>query len=169
MRKLKSIETISCLAALAAGVLLHFVYGWSGQSPFAAWISPVNESTWEHLKLLFYPLLFISIVEYYLLKKPETDYWNIKTYAILLGMLFIVACFYTYSGILGFTYLPADIAIFFGGVIFSYWYSYRYLKEGTRYPLSNLPFFFILAVAALSFVVFTWMPPRIPLFSPYAA
>lgn len=164
MHKLKSTETVSCLLTLVGGVLLHFLYNWSGHSPFAAWFSPVNESTWEHLKLLFYPLLLISIAEYYMLDKPKTDYWNIKTYAILLGMAFIVAAFYTYSGVLGFTLFPVDIGIFFASVVFSFWFSYRYLKEGTHYTLSNIPFFTILALAALAFAVFTWMPPQIALF-----
>ncbi len=81
MHRLKSIEIASCFTAMAGGVLLHFLYDWSGHSPFAAWLAPVSESAWEHLKLLFFPLLFISIAEYYLLDKPKTDYWNIKTYA----------------------------------------------------------------------------------------
>ena len=165
MHKLKSVETLSCLITLAGGILLHFVYGWSGHSPLAAWIAPVNESVWEHLKLLFYPLLFVSIAEYYLLDQPDTDYWNIKTYAILIGMAFITAGFYTYSGILGFTWIPADIGLFFAGVILAFCYRCRYLKEGTRYTLSNIPFFLILAVCALAFILFTWMPPHIALFA----
>lgn len=165
MRKLKSTETISCLLCLAAGVLLHFLYDWSGHSPFAAWLSPVNESVWEHLKLLFFPLLALTIAEYYLLDQPKTDYWNIKTYAILLGMAFILAGFYTYSGILGFSLVPVDIGIYFTGVTVSFLYSYRYLKEGTKYTLSNIPFFLILAVTALLFAVFTWLPPEIALFA----
>lgn len=164
MHRLKSIEIASCFTAMAGGVLLHFLYDWSGHSPFAAWLAPVSESAWEHLKLLFFPLLFISIAEYYLLDKPKTDYWNIKTYAILLAMAVILAGFYTYSGILGFTLLPVDIALFFCGIAVSFWYSYRYLREGTSYTLSNVPFFLILAVTALLFALFTWLPPRIPLF-----
>lgn len=165
MYKLKSIEILSCFFTLAGGVLLHFVYDWSRHSPLAAWIAPVNESTWEHLKLLFYPLLLVSIAEYYLLDQPDTDYWNIKTYAIFIGMAFIIAGFYTYSGILGFTLVPIDIGLFFAGVILAFFYSYHYLKEGTRYTLSNIPFFMILAVSALLFILFTWIPPRIALFA----
>lgn len=43
-------------AALALGVLLHFLYGWL-PNPLTALLSPVRESLWEHLKILFYPLL----------------------------------------------------------------------------------------------------------------
>lgn len=44
-------------AALVLGVVLHFVYTWL-PNPVTALISPVRESIWEHLKILFYPLLF---------------------------------------------------------------------------------------------------------------
>ena len=39
---------------LATGTLLHFTYEWSGENPFVALYSPVSESVWEHLKLLFF-------------------------------------------------------------------------------------------------------------------
>ena len=40
--------------ALVAGTLLHFVYEWFGGNVWAV-IGAVNESTWEHLKLLYFP------------------------------------------------------------------------------------------------------------------
>lgn len=43
-------------AALALGVLLHFLYQWI-PIPLTALISPVRESLWEHLKILYFPLL----------------------------------------------------------------------------------------------------------------
>lgn len=48
-------------AALILGVLLHFLYGWFPNS-VTALISPVRESLWEHLKILFFPLLLSGIV-----------------------------------------------------------------------------------------------------------
>ncbi len=38
-------ETVGLLVVLAAGNLLHFVYDWTGQSPIAAPLAAVNEST----------------------------------------------------------------------------------------------------------------------------
>lgn len=48
-------ETVGLLVVLAAGNLLHFVYDWTGQSPIAAPLAAVNESTWEHMKLFITP------------------------------------------------------------------------------------------------------------------
>ena len=34
------------------GVLLHFLYGWTGENVLVALFSAVNESVWEHMKLV---------------------------------------------------------------------------------------------------------------------
>ena len=49
-----------CILTLILGTLLHFLYEWTGYNYLVGFISPVNESTWEHLKLLFFPVLFLS-------------------------------------------------------------------------------------------------------------
>ena len=35
------------------GTILHFLYDWTGESILVSPFSGVNESTWEHMKLLF--------------------------------------------------------------------------------------------------------------------
>ena len=47
-------------AAAALGVLLHFLFEWF-PNPVLALISPVRESIWEHVKLIYYPLLAVSL------------------------------------------------------------------------------------------------------------
>ena len=46
------------------GTLSHFFYDWTGQGALIGLISPVNESTWEHMKLVFFPLLLSSSRQY---------------------------------------------------------------------------------------------------------
>lgn len=48
------------LAAAALGVPLHFLFSWF-PNPVTALISPVRESIWEHVKLIYYPLLAASL------------------------------------------------------------------------------------------------------------
>lgn len=36
---------------------LHFSYAWLGKLNMVGMFTPINESIWEHLKLLFWPLL----------------------------------------------------------------------------------------------------------------
>ena len=66
------------------GTLLHFVYEWTN----SLWVSPfsgVNESTWEHMKLLFWPMLIFAIFESFFFKDYES-FWCIKLKGILLGL-----------------------------------------------------------------------------------
>lgn len=46
------------------GVLLHFTYEWSNDNPAVGLFSAVNESTWEHLKLIFFPMLLLTMIEF---------------------------------------------------------------------------------------------------------
>ncbi len=51
------------------GTLLHFLYDWSGQNRFAAIFSGVNESTWEHMKLLFFPMFAFALIQSFFFKE----------------------------------------------------------------------------------------------------
>ncbi|MCQ5120584.1 DUF6512 family protein, partial [Coprococcus eutactus] len=44
------------------GVLIHFTYDRSGVNPAIGLFSAVNESSWEHLKLIFFPLLLLTMI-----------------------------------------------------------------------------------------------------------
>ena len=55
------------------GVLLHFLYDWSGQSILIAPFSGINESTWEHMKLIYYPMFIFSIYKVVILKVIKTS------------------------------------------------------------------------------------------------
>ena len=53
---------LSYLAAAGAGILLHFLFHWL-PNPVLALVSPVRESVWEHVKLLYFPLLAVSLIQ----------------------------------------------------------------------------------------------------------
>ena len=53
---LKTYTIIGVFFVLAAGSLAHFLYDWTGSNAIAGLFVPVNESVWEHMKLLFFPM-----------------------------------------------------------------------------------------------------------------
>jgi len=61
VKKLSAKPWIVFFAALALGVLLHFLHSWL-PSPVTALISPVRESLWEHIKILYFPLLAAALI-----------------------------------------------------------------------------------------------------------
>ena len=104
-------EIISAIFMLVVGTLLHFTFGWSNNNPLIGTFSAVNESTWEHLKLLFFPMLISTIIGYFYKWKVIPNYLCAKVLGIILSMSFIVVFFYTYTGIIGTNFAIVSIII----------------------------------------------------------
>ncbi len=147
------------------GVLLHFTYEWSGDNPIVALFSAVNESTWEHLKLLFFPMLLLTIIELLFTEKRQlpSNYLFARTIGILSGMAFIVIAFYTLTGV--FAKLPdaVNIALYFLGVFLALCIENK-INRGNSQNHSAFAAIILLALT-IAFFVFTKYPPSIGLFA----
>ena len=146
------------------GVLLHFLYEWSGENIFVSLISAVNESIWEHTKLIFFPMLFFGIIEYTALGKDFKSFVFTKTLGALLGITLIPALYYIINGVFGPTADWINIAIFFVTVAVVYLIETALLKKD-KFELKPawLPFVILTALVVL-YIIFTFFPPQIPLF-----
>ena len=142
------------------GILLHFTYNFSNNNFLVGSFSAVNESTWEHLKLLFFPLLIFSLLSFKFIKKKYSNYLCIKFKSILLGLMFIITFFYTYTGIIGENITLIDILSFFIAVFISHYYSYKNINNKCQ---KNL-IYIIVSLLLISFILFTYNPPKINLF-----
>ena len=145
------------------GTLLHFLYDWTGKSTLAALISGVNESTWEHMKLLFWPMFLYAILQSFFFK-DQAEFWCVKLRGTLLGLALIPLLFYAYNGVIGPSPDWLNIAIFFLSAAAAYIYETKQLKSGTaRCHFPKLAFAALCAVALL-FVIFTFATPEISIF-----
>ena len=95
------------------GTLLHFLYEWSNENQIIALFSAVNESTWEHLKLVFFPMFVAGIVEYFALRGKTKNMIQAKAVAIVFAICFIIVFFYTYTGIIGTNFLYLIYCLFY--------------------------------------------------------
>ena len=147
--------------ATALGTILHFLYDWTGATLVAP-ISAVNESTWEHMKILFFPMLIFAYIQSFFFKDYK-GFWWVKLIGTLVGVCAIPILFYTFSGAFGespdwlnitFFFLAAGLGYFVEGLLF---------KKEFSIPLSFIPIGILLTVAVM-FAVFTFSPPRLPLF-----
>jgi len=157
-------EIIGFIFVVVFGSLLHFVYQWSGNNRIVGLFAPVNESTWEHLKLLFIPTLLYSIVEYFAVGKYYPNFIVAKALGIVFGMIAIVAIFYTYTGIVGKHFLWADILTFVLGVAVAYLYSWRIIHKPPISLNTQITGIILVLVLMLCFAIFTFSPPHIQLF-----
>lgn len=153
---------ISGIIVMVLGSLLHFVYDWTTNNQYIAALSAVNESTWEHLKLLFYPMLLTTIIGYFAIGKEYSNFLFARLLGILISIVFTIVFFYTYSGIIGNNFAPIDIGIFFVAVILGEFVSYKVLNSNLKCnKYASLSLFVVLLIC---FIVFTYKAPRIGLF-----
>ena len=149
--------------ATFGGTILHFLYDWTGGNVLVSPFSGVNESTWEHMKLLYWPLLFFAPVQRPFFRE-QANYWCVKLAQILLGLALIPVLFYTYNGAFGKSPDWINIAIFYisAGLVFLFerW-AFKHNQLSCKHPRLALAAICLIGVL---FVVFTFAPPRIPLF-----
>ena len=114
--------------ASLGGTLLHFIYDWTNESPFAALFSGVNESTWEHMKLLFFPLFVFAVVQSFFFKEYD-NFWCVKLIGTLSGLISIPILFYTYNGAFGKSPDWLNITIFFISAAITFLVETRLFKK----------------------------------------
>lgn len=161
-KRILKYEIISTIFIILLGALLHFTFKWSSSNPIIGTFSAVNESVWEHLKILFFPMLITTLVGQLYLKKYKPNYLAIKTQGILLALAFIVIFFYTYSGIIGNHYPLVDIISFVIAVLIEEIYTYKKLKTSTI-KNNNLAII-TLTLLSISFIIFTFYTPQLGIF-----
>jgi uncharacterized membrane protein HdeD (DUF308 family) len=132
----------------------------------AAWIAPlsgVNESTWEHMKLLFWSMFLFSIVQSFFFKDRK-DFWYVKLKGILLGLALIPIIFYTYNGAIGKSPSWFNIAIFFITTAIVYIYETKEFNKNKMKFISPKLAISLLSAIALLFVAFTFKTPELEIF-----
>ena len=164
-KKLKTVQIVVIILAIVFGTLLHFTYEWSGENRIVGLFSATNESVWEHLKLVFYPMLILAIVEYFVVKKEANNYIEAKSLGIFLAIAFIIVFYYTYTGIIGKTFFIIDILTFIISIILGEWVSYKLMiRKSESTTLSKILSSAIIFYFLISFILFTYNPPNINLF-----
>ncbi|MBE6155263.1 MAG: hypothetical protein E7164_00725 [Firmicutes bacterium] len=159
MKKTKFIkyEIFSALGIMIVGTILHFAYSWSNNNPLVSLFSSVNESVWEHLKILFYSYLLFTLVGTLIFRNKS--YFSNKTIAIYKSLGFIITFYYTYSGIIGQSVPIIDILSFYLAIIIGQISSYK-KREIYNFKLIIA----LLIVTSLAFTIFTFYPLEIGIF-----
>ncbi len=145
------------------GTLLHFLYEWTGESVLTALFSAVNESTWEHMKLVFFPMLAFAVVQRRFFREYK-NFWCVKLFGILTGLILIPVLFYTYNGAVGKSPDLLNIAFFFISTATAFVFETYLLKKGVPHCKRPYSAFALICLIGILFVIFTFITPQIPLF-----
>lgn len=164
MNQLKCYSIIGAVFVIIIGSISHFVYEWTGNNPVIGFFFPINESTWEHMKLIFFPMLIYSFFFWKNLRNSYPCLLSSCYFGMIVGTLAIPVIFYTYTGILGNHFFILDIATFIIAVIISFLTIYQCTlscavqKYNKFLKISVLMFF-------LMFMIFTYFTPKLHLFA----
>lgn len=157
-------EFFGVIVISIVGCLLHFVYKWSTNFRPLALISAVNESTWEHLKIAFWPALAYSILEYLPLSSITNNFIIAKAACLLVILVSIIVLFYSYTGIIGHNYLVIDISIFVLSIYLGQKISFKLLTMDKLPNFFNTASIFIIVILILQFSLYTFFPPKLQIF-----
>ena len=163
MRSLKSYILTGIILVSALGTFLHFAYDLSDNNFLVGLFTPINESIWEHTKLIFFPILIYGL--FLSLKQSDVypDIYSVTILGALVGVFLIITTFYTYSGIIGNHFAFVDISIFYVSVITAFYVTYKTaLSSNIKKWSTTLTLLSILMIGL--YINFTLYPPNIPLF-----
>lgn len=162
-KKLFQFSLAGLLFVTIVGTLMHFVYDWSGQNSFVALFAPVNESVWEHMKLLFFPMLVFQIYQYAKLGEEYPRILCGGLYATILGTFSIPILFYGYEKIFGKSNFAVDISIFLLSVLIGMIFNYL-LADVCKGEWCQKLSLLLTAFLTIAFFLFTFFPPEGVLF-----
>ena len=153
---------LTCIATMLAGCVLHFLYHW-WPNPVTALVSPVNESLWEHVKLVFWPYLAAALILNR--DRPGGVRPWLLTLPLLCGITLLLGWLYHVT--LGGEALWVDLALYAAVMVLGFWLPTRFSGpfRGARWLLP------ILAAAILALLIawFTVRPPEALLFRDLSA
>lgn len=162
MEKIKKYEIAGAIFTIIVGTLLHFVYNWSGQSHFIGFFGAVNESTWEHLKLAFWPTFIFAIFEWFMFGRKQKNFCFASAVKLISMPIFIILLFYGWLLVFPDNFIW-DISIFIVSVLLGYWFGYRILKTKKDFKKESLSTALIVLVF-IAFSLFSYFPPQYFLF-----
>jgi hypothetical protein len=143
------LRRLVCLLGLAlVGTGLHFVYDlWPNW--FTALFAPVNESIWEHLKLLYWPLLGLALATCWQDESARSD----ACQALLLACGTLLVVGYGYHNLLGQDGLWFDLILYYALLAWGF-YKPKSLRPFPRWN----GFFWLTLALGVAVLWLTWHP-----------
>jgi len=164
--KIKYWELIGIIPIILFGTTLHFWFEWTGYWRPMALIAAVNESTWEHFKMGFWPSLLYALIEYPFLKQAAKNFWGGKFFGLLTMPIVTSLLFYGYTAITGHHYLIADAVIFILSIVAGQLVSLNILTAAKPMPPMAQPLFAVgLFLMIAAFSLLSYYPPTNFLFA----
>lgn len=145
------------------GTLLHFTHGWFKRGVLVHLLSAVNESTWEHMKLIFVPAMLLLFPAIYLYYDQFPNFWASYSLMLLAMLILIPAQYYTMKLFWDRVPFQLTIALFYISIFVGV-YLWHYLLDNQVYLFPELLGAIIVGLLTVAFALFTYFPPHMFLF-----
>ena len=155
---LKKIKLIGVIGIFIISFISHFAYDLFPNIIFS-FIFPVNESIWEHMKIIFTSTLLYGIIDYQLLKKYKIKYNNFafQLYFTAISSILIYLVIYIQLYKIFGEKLFISIILLLLVYMVSQWISYNILKE-KNIKLLNILTIPIILTTYILFIYLTYNP-----------
>ncbi len=144
------------------GALSHFFYKWSGENYIIGIIFPVNESTWEHLKLSIFPTLVYFLIGAIFYKNP--NYLFAFFITLITPMVLIPLIFYTNTVFTKKSILIVDILSYFVSVLTAFIFCYFILAHSALNSAFNIIAVVGILLVMIAYLTFTIFTPKLEIF-----
>lgn len=164
---MKKIKTYGVMISFILSIILHFIYNIMPNT-FISIIAPVNESIWEHMKLIVSSSLIFSVIEYIIYKRNNIPFNNFSlSYSIstLLGVIIYLFIYIPLNDILGHKIYIAIILLFLIFILIQIISYYIMNKKKIKYSL--ILSILLIVITYFIFYYLTYYPPKINLFYDY--
>ena len=161
---MKKIKIIGIFLIFGLSVISHFMYEWFPNDIFSI-LFPVNESIWEHMKLIVTPVLVFSLIEYIIYLKKGITFNNfILSYSIsiILGIILYLIIYLPIHYIFGHITIIAVGLLFITFIIIEI-ISY-YIMNYCSIKYSNIIGLGVIILLYIIFGYLTYNPIEIDLF-----
>lgn len=142
----------------------HFLYQLSNECMFIAMIAPINESIFEHTKMIPIPLIgwWLTMLYIYREKIRHSSWLTSALLSLIVSIGMMVSLYYLYTGMFGIESLIIDIFILFIALFTGQWLGFHYYhyngKAYGRLAVAGMIIFLLILT------VLTFFPIDIPFF-----
>ena len=135
MRTFK-IERIGIFAIISISIILRLISIITTSGAFK-FISPLNESLWEHMKVMFFSGFIFMIIEIFLKVSENKNFFIAKFFSLISLTFSIPMLYYTYSSFIGKSVPFINLIIDICAATISQYVSYKILNRSEAVPLIN--------------------------------
>ncbi len=157
---MKKAYIIAAIVTAAAGTGLHFLYGVL-PNLFTALLAPINESVWEHLKLLYWPTLAAAAVLSIFTQK-RLELWSGFFIALLAMPLFLLGVYYALHA-LGVESRIVDISLYYLTVAGGFYLAWLLRDNAFAVKISGGALMLVMLYGA-ALILFTFAAPDAGIF-----